>query len=64
MLMSGRQVVIHPSSVLCGKKPSCIVFNDMIWTTRQYARGISVIEPAWLAEHAPAFYTAHSSAGS
>ncbi len=47
---------IHPSSVLCGKPTPCIVFGELIHTTRSYARQVSAIEPAWLPEVAPSVF--------
>lgn len=56
MVASGQTVSIHPSSVLCGKRPQCIVFDELLHTSRAYARTVSSIDPAWLPEIAPAFY--------
>jgi ATP-dependent RNA helicase DHX8/PRP22 len=55
-------VWIHPSSTLVGCKPECIVFNELVRTTKQYAREVSAIEPRWLPELAPAFFAAKASA--
>lgn len=30
MIATGQAVAIHPSSVLCGKKAECIVFNELV----------------------------------
>ena len=63
MLGSGQLVHLHPSSVLVGKKPDYVVFDELVRTTRTYARGVAVIEGSWLPElaqlptpdlHAPA----------
>lgn len=56
MISSGQAVAIHPSSVLHGRKPECIVFNELVRTTRQYARDAVVVEPSWLPELAPAYF--------
>ncbi len=56
MVASGQTVHIHPSSVLCGKPTPCIVFGELIHTTRSYARQVSAIEPAWLPEVAPSVF--------
>jgi len=56
-LFATSQVVhLHPSSALCGKTPACIVFNELVRTTKQYARSVAVVEPAWLVEMAPHFF--------
>lgn len=57
VVASGQTVNIHPSSVLCGKKARCIVFGELVATTRHYARQVSAIEPAWLVELAPAVFS-------
>lgn len=30
VIATGQAVTIHPSSVLCGKKAECIVFNELV----------------------------------
>lgn len=55
-LASGQTVAIHPSSVLLGRKPECVVFNELVRTTRQYIRDVTRIDATWLAELAPQFY--------
>ena len=56
--MSGQTLQIHPSSVLCAKKPKCIVFDELLHTTRAYARTVTVIDAAWLPELVPqCFYS-------
>ena len=57
MIMSSQAVSIHPSSVLSGKKARCIVFGELIHTTRNYARQVTAIDPAWLPELAPSVFT-------
>ena len=57
MVASGQTVHIHPSSVLCGKKAKCIVFSELIHTTRNYAHQVTAIEPSWLPELAPSVFT-------
>ncbi|TPX69443.1 hypothetical protein SpCBS45565_g02466 [Spizellomyces sp. 'palustris'] len=55
--MIGNQTVfVHPSSVLFGKKPVAVLYNELMRTTRQYMRNISVIQPQWLLECAPQYY--------
>ena len=57
-MATGLEVKLHPASVLHGKAPECIVFNEVIKTTRQYVRGITKIESGWLPELAPFFFAA------
>eukprot|EP00983_Pelagomonas_calceolata_P113606 1160003-Pelagomonas_calceolata.AAC.3 len=35
VIATGQQVFIHPSSVLIGKKVDCIVFSELVLTTKQ-----------------------------
>ena len=58
VMATGLEVKLHPASVLHGKAPECIVFNEVIKTTRQYVRGITKIESGWLPELAPFFFAA------
>lgn len=58
---------LHPSSCLVGgggngKKPDCIVFNELLQTNKPYARVVAVIEPSWLPELCPAFFAAKAGA--
>lgn len=56
--LAGRQISsIHPSSVCLKNKPECIVFSELMRTSRQYLRQITPIEAHWLAEIVPEFYS-------
>jgi ATP-dependent RNA helicase DHR2 len=47
----GRQpVAIHPSSVLFGRKVEAIVYSEYVFTTKSYARGVSVVQANWIVE--------------
>ncbi|BDA45577.1 ATP-dependent RNA helicase DHX8 [Coccomyxa sp. Obi] len=63
VIASGQIVSIHPSSILSGRKPRCIVFDELLRTTRNYARNVTVVEPAWLPEVAPIFFQNRGSPG-
>lgn len=63
VLATGQAVSLHPSSVLCGKRPECVVFNELVRTTKQYAREVCRIQARWLPELAPAFFAARAGAG-
>jgi ATP-dependent RNA helicase DHX8/PRP22 len=56
VLATGQEVLLHPSSVLHGKRPECVVFGEMVRTSKQYVRGVTVVEPSWLPELAPSFF--------
>ncbi len=55
-LLDGQSVYIHPSSALFGKKPSYIIYNEIVFTNKEYLRDVSIINPQWLLETAPALY--------
>ena len=45
----GKQVVaIHPSSVLFGRKVEAIMYNEFVYTTKAYARGVSAVQLDWV----------------
>ncbi|KAH6619703.1 P-loop containing nucleoside triphosphate hydrolase protein [Chaetomium sp. MPI-SDFR-AT-0129] len=47
----GRHVVaIHPSSVLHGQKKEAIMFLEHVYTQKNYAKKVSVIQAVWIAE--------------
>jgi len=51
------KLAIHPTSVLSTESPpKWIVFNEVIETSKLFARDITVIKPEWLTELAPHFY--------
>ncbi|XP_067128593.1 probable ATP-dependent RNA helicase DHX35 [Centruroides vittatus] len=48
---------IHPSSVVYSQKqPQWVVFNEVLHTTKEYMRDITVVEASWLYELAPHYY--------
>ena len=47
-LMGHQTIVIHPSSVLFGRKVEAILYNEFVYTQRAYARNVSAIELKWL----------------
>ncbi|KAK6931345.1 Helicase, C-terminal [Dillenia turbinata] len=59
-LSNGQVVQIHPSSVLHGKNPECIIFNELVRTNKNFIRNITRIDPLWLPELAPQCYAAQS----
>ncbi|KAK6921901.1 DEAD-box helicase, OB fold [Dillenia turbinata] len=59
-LSNGQVVQIHPSSVLHGKNPECIIFNELVRTNKSFIRNITRIDPLWLPELAPQYYAAQS----
>ena len=57
VLSTGQLASIHPSSVLAGQKPSCILFNEIVKTTKQYMRDCCILDQDWLHVAAPKFFS-------
>ncbi|KAF7790139.1 hypothetical protein EIP86_001091 [Pleurotus ostreatoroseus] len=56
LTVKDNQVVnFHPSCSL-DTSPEWVVFNEFVLTTRPYIRTVSIVEPAWLLEYAPAYF--------
>ncbi|KAH8611323.1 DEAD DEAH box helicase Helicase conserved C terminal domain [Trypanosoma vivax] len=56
-LAERREVYVHPSSCLRDSPPKYLLFNELQLTSREYMRELLAIEPQWLVELAPAFYS-------
>ncbi|XP_010460316.1 PREDICTED: pre-mRNA-splicing factor ATP-dependent RNA helicase DEAH10 [Camelina sativa] len=52
-LESGEIVHIHPTSVLFRAKPECVIFDELMQTSKKYIKNLTRIDPLWLAELAP-----------
>lgn len=55
-LIEGTPVYLHPSSALFGKQAECVIYHEVVLTTREYMRWTTSIEPKWLVEAAPTFF--------
>lgn len=55
-LVSRQSVAIHPSSVLFTRRASCVLFNELLFTSRLYMRDLTQIDPNWLPELAPQYF--------
>ena len=53
---SNQTVHIHPSSCLFQCKPACVIFNELIHTTKCYMRDLCVVDPDWLYDAAPEYF--------
>lgn len=51
-----QQVQIHPSSVLFNSKPSFVVFNEVMETSKRYMRNLCVVDPTWLVQASPTYF--------
>lgn len=47
---------IHPSSVLVSERPKYVVFNEVLGSSQNYMKDITVIESDWLLEVASHYY--------
>ena len=54
---SGHSVSIHPSSVLFGRRPQCVLYSELVFTTKLFMRFVTVIRSEWLAELAPQLFS-------
>ncbi|KAK5987696.1 putative ATP-dependent RNA helicase prh1 [Cladobotryum mycophilum] len=49
--VNGKHVVaVHPASVLHGQKKEAIMFLEHVYTNKNYAKKVSAIQAAWIAE--------------
>jgi hypothetical protein len=55
-LVENQPVYIHPSSALFHRQPDWVIHHELVMTTKEYMREVTVIDPKWLVELAPRFY--------
>ncbi|XP_069470700.1 ATP-dependent RNA helicase DHX33 [Ambystoma mexicanum] len=53
---SHQPVAIHPSSVLFHCKPACVVYNELLHTSKCYMRDLCLVDADWLMEAAPDYF--------
>lgn len=56
-LSDRREVYLHPSSSLSSNPPKYVLYNDLRVTRQEYMTELLAIEPQWLVELAPAYYS-------
>ena len=58
-LMTGATSHVHPESgaFQIGVPPEFVVYHEVVMTTRPYMHCLTAVEPEWLAEAAPKFFT-------
>ncbi|TFK18800.1 pre-mRNA splicing factor [Coprinopsis marcescibilis] len=58
-IRSGLPTHLHPTSALygLGYTPSYVVYHELILTSKEYMTQVTAIDPYWLAELGPAFYS-------
>mmetsp|Transcript_52395 Transcript_52395/g.87094 ORF Transcript_52395/g.87094 Transcript_52395/m.87094 type:complete len:700 (+) Transcript_52395:62-2161(+) len=55
-LRGSATLYIHPNSVLFRLVPPCLVYHDLVFTTKHFMRDVTVIDVEWLPELAPQLY--------
>lgn len=55
-LVENQPVYIHPSSSVFQRQPDWVMYNELVMTSREYMREVTVIDPRWLVELAPRFF--------
>ncbi|RKP34858.1 putative ATP-dependent RNA helicase DHX33-like protein [Dimargaris cristalligena] len=55
-VIGSQYVRIHPSSTLFGKRHEAILYNELVFTTRLYVRGVSAIQANWIPEASPRYF--------
>jgi ATP-dependent RNA helicase DHX8/PRP22 len=46
-MIEGTPVFIHPSSACYQKSPDWVIYHELVQTTKEYMREVTVIEPSW-----------------
>ncbi|KAG0287617.1 putative ATP-dependent RNA helicase dhr2 [Linnemannia gamsii] len=55
-ILGGLTVSVHPSSSLFGKKREAIMYDELVFTTKHFVRGVSALESNWLSQAAPKYF--------
>lgn len=55
-LVENQPVYIHPSSALFQRQPDWVIYHELVMTTKEYMREVTVIDPKWLVDLAPRFF--------
>ncbi|KAI3833193.1 hypothetical protein MKX03_027526 [Papaver bracteatum] len=57
-LVENQPVHIHPSSALFQRQPDWVIYHELVMTTKEYMREVTIIDPKWLVDLAPRFFKA------
>ncbi|KDP42854.1 hypothetical protein JCGZ_23796 [Jatropha curcas] len=57
-LINNQTFYIHPSSALYSRQPNWLIYHEVVMTTKEYMREVTVIDPKWLVELASRFFKA------
>ncbi|KAL5715520.1 RNA helicase [Ranunculus cassubicifolius] len=55
-LVGSQPVYVHPSSSLFQRQPDWVIYHELVMTTKEYMREVTVVDPKWLVELAPRFF--------
>eukprot|EP00878_Enallax_costatus_P037454 GHUV01042311.1.p1 GENE.GHUV01042311.1~~GHUV01042311.1.p1 ORF type:complete len:486 (+),score=136.42 GHUV01042311.1:211-1668(+) len=60
---TGMPCHLHPSSALygLGYTPDYVVYHELVFTSKEYMQCVSAVEPEWLAELGPMFFSVKES---
>ncbi|KAJ8570283.1 hypothetical protein K7X08_037255 [Anisodus acutangulus] len=60
---NGMPCHLHPTSALCGLgyTPDNVVYHELILTSKEYMQCVTAVEPHWLAELEPMFFSVKDS---
>ncbi|KAI9142334.1 hypothetical protein BKA69DRAFT_273513 [Paraphysoderma sedebokerense] len=56
LIRGGETVWAHPNSVLFKRTPKCVVFHEIVESTKKFMKEVMAVEEEWLSELAPHFY--------
>ncbi|CAJ1332550.1 unnamed protein product [Effrenium voratum] len=56
--LSRQEAKLHPSSVLHRRtpQPPCVIYSDLVITSKSYLRIVTEVDPAWLPELCPRYF--------
>jgi len=64
-LRTGIPCLLHPSSAIgYGNIPDYIVYHELVMTTKEYMQCVTAVDPHWLAELGPMFFSVRATFGS
>lgn len=64
-LRTGIPCVLHPSSAIYGLgfTPDYVVYHELVMTTKEYMQCVTSVDPHWLAELGPMFFSVKQAYG-
>ncbi|KAI8874364.1 P-loop containing nucleoside triphosphate hydrolase protein [Ramicandelaber brevisporus] len=54
-LIGSHTVAIHPSSVMHGRKVEAIMYDQVVFTSKLYVRGVSAVQASWIPKASPKY---------